>query len=94
MTHDCILAISTHTDSADLFKDYTPSVDFLKSLNASFAFYADQFDGDKSVNALNCRKSAILSNLFLRHKLLASSKLTLTSAQLNDLFLPLIVKYV
>ena len=45
----------------DLFPDFTPTKDFLVKLNASFNHYAHQYEDVKSVNALNCRKSALLS---------------------------------
>ena len=50
-----------------------PTFDFIKNLYASFHLY-ENFgleDGkeDKTVNAHNCRKSAILSQMFILHKL-------------------------
>ena len=62
----------------ELFQDFTPDKTFLVKLNASFNHYAHSYIGDKSVNALNCRKSAFLSMMLLRHKVLVASKLQLT----------------
>ena len=62
----------------ELFPDFTPDKTFLVRLNASFNHYAHSYIGDKSVNALNCRKSAFLSMMLLRHKVLVSSELSLT----------------
>jgi hypothetical protein len=45
------------------------------------------------VNALNCRKSAILSQLLLRHKLIVLGGLDLTRQETKVLFGDLIVKY-
>ena len=61
----------------DLFPDFTPDKAFLVKLNASFNHYAHSYVGDKSVNALNCRKSAFLSMMLLRHKVLVFSGLSL-----------------
>ena len=74
----------------DLFPDFTPTSDFLVKLNASFNHYAHQYVDVKSVNALNCRKSALLSQMLLRHKALIVGKPTgvtkeKTKALFNDL---------
>ena len=49
--------------------------------------------GEKTVNALNCRKSALLSMMLLRHKIIAFSGITLTKAESGPLFETLIVEY-
>ena len=61
----------------EYFPDFEPNKAFLVKLNASFNHYAHQYVGDKSVNALNCRKSAFLSMMLLRHKMIVLSGLTL-----------------
>ena len=43
------------------FSDFSAVEDFITVLNNSFNLYANSFVGVKSVNALNCRKSALLS---------------------------------
>ena len=77
----------------EFFPDFTPDKSFLVKLNASFNHYAHSYIGDKSVNALNCRKSAFLSMMLLRHKILVASKLQLTREQEDSLFSPLIQEY-
>ena len=77
----------------ELFPDFTPDKTFLVKLNASFNHYAHSYIGDKSVNALNCRKSAFLSMMLLRHKVLVASELSLTREQEDSLFSPLIQEY-
>ena len=79
--------------SEDLFPDFTPDKAFLVKLNASFNHYAHQYIGDKSVNALNCRKSAFLSMMLLRHKMVVLSDLTLNRQQEDSLFSALIKEY-
>jgi hypothetical protein len=76
-----------------LFPAFTTTEDFIKALNASFHHYGNSFEGLKTVNALNCRKSAILSQLLLRHKVIALQGLSPTKAQTQGLFSELIVKY-
>ena len=62
-------------------------------LNNSFNLYANSFVGVKSVNALNCRKSALLSQMLLRHKIIAFTGLSLTQEQSGPLFNDLVVEY-
>ena len=64
--------------AAGLFPDLSETDAFITNLNASFKHYANSFIGVKSVNALNCRKSALLSQMLLRHKVIVLSGLTLT----------------
>jgi hypothetical protein len=85
--------ICAEGDQSNLFMDFEPTREFLHNLDSSFAHYADQFIDDKSVNALNCRKSAILSQLLLRHKLITLGNLELSKEKCNELFLGLIMKY-
>ena len=51
----------TAEPAAGPFPSFEASDDFITNLNASFHMYANSFVGVKSVNALNCRKSALLS---------------------------------
>lgn len=44
----------------------------LSKVDDFFNKYANVFKGEKTVNGLNCRKSALLSQLLLRHKILVS----------------------
>ena len=78
-----------------MFPDFTASLEFLAALNASFGHYANQYEGDKSVNALNCRKSGLLSQMLLRHKVICLGKLRekMTAEQLHGTFFDLIKKY-
>ena len=88
-----LMEAPAQSDEAALFPAFTPTEDFIKQLNASFQHYANSFVGVKSVNALNCRKSALLSQMLLRHKLLALQGLESSKAQTGPLFSDLIVKY-
>lgn len=77
---------------ATLFPDFTSSADFLVALFGSFRHYASYDLADRSVNGQNCRKSALLSMMLLRHKLAIKSK-DLTAGQKQQLFEPLIKEY-
>lgn len=57
-------------DEEALFPAFSATEEFITKLNKSFQHYANSFVGIKSVNALNCRKSALLSQMLLRHKLI------------------------
>lgn len=78
-----------------LFADFVASDELIKNLNASFAHYASQFVGVKSVNALNCRKSALLSQMLLRHKAIAFTNLeeARTTQATGPIFNDLILEY-
>lgn len=80
-------------DARALFPAFTETDDFIRSLNMAFEHYANSFDGVKAVNALNCRKSALLSQMLLRHKVIAYAGLDLTKEETGSLFRDLIVKY-
>ena len=80
-------------DEAELFPEFAPNNDFIVQLNSSFQHYADSFEGVKTVNALNCRKSALLSQMLLRHKLIAFCDLKPTKEQSDELFRHLIRQY-
>ena len=58
-----------------MFPAFSATEEFISKLNMSFQHYANSFVGVKSVNALNCRKSALLSQMLLRHKLIVFSGL-------------------
>ena len=62
-------------DEEALFPAFSATEEFITKLNMSFQHYANSFVGIKSVNALNCRKSALLSQMLLRHKLIVFSGL-------------------
>lgn len=55
---------------SDRFPAFSATEDFIRQLNQSFQHYSNSFQGVKTVNALNCRKSAILSQMLLRHKVI------------------------
>ena len=75
------------------FPDFSPTEGLITQLNGSFQRYAHSFIGVKSVNALNCRKSALLSQMLLRHKIIAFTGLNLPKEQSGSLFRDLIVEY-
>ena len=88
-----LLQASDDTDQADLFPAFTATEDFIRQLDRSFQHYANTFQGVKTVNALNCRKSALLSQMLLRHKVFALAGLSPSQEQSGPLFSGIIVKY-
>ena len=88
-----LMTAPDQSEAESLFPAFTEADTLLSSLNASFQHYANSFVSVKSVNALNCRKSALLSQMLLRHKIIAFSGLELTKEQSAPLFRDLICKY-
>ena len=78
LSYDELSDMLKNDQTDELFPDFTPTKAFLVQLNASFNHYANQYIDDKSVNALNCRKSALLSKMLLRHKAILIGNLKLT----------------
>ena len=85
--------LQVNGDEEPPFPDFSPTESLITQLNASFHRYAHSFVGVKSVNALNCRKSALLSQMLLRHKIIAFTGLNLSKEQSGPLFRDLIVEY-
>lgn len=79
---------------ASLFPDFSPNTEYLVNLYGSFRHYANHDATDKSVNGQNCRKSALLSMLLLKHKLISlKGPKTLDRQQKSVLFEPLVAEY-
>jgi len=93
------LTIETFSQKLDaataepLFKDFSPDFDFLANLFASFKKYQAYNMEDRSVNGHNCRKSAYLSEMLLKHKLLVLGENSLNDEQKSSLFDQVITKY-
>ena len=73
-----------------VFSSFTADESLINMLNASFQHYSNSFKGVKSVNALNCRKSALLSQMLLRHKVITFAGMDLSIEQSGQLFKDLI----
>lgn len=87
-----LMNVDTVAEDA-LFPEFSPAEDFIKAMNVSFNHYGNAFVGVKTVNALNCRKSAILSQMLLRHKVMALRGLKPSKAETKSLFNDLMVQY-
>jgi N-acetyltransferase B complex (NatB) non catalytic subunit len=92
MPFDFLSKTLDEAKSTSVFPDFAPTKDFLVELYGSFRNYSTYDLSDKSVNGQNCRKSALLSMMLLRHKLVLRCA-DLTDTQKNHLFAPLIDEY-
>ena len=79
-----------------MFPSFDSSLDFIKNLDLSFRICAEASNGVKTVNALNSRKSALLSMMLLRHKVIALAGLKVEDhpAEFSAMFEKLIQDYI